>query len=87
MLAIAILTAVYLLLYGKYDIARVVFKALHRIVLKTLGYLVDYVTDSLYIHTDRLRGGDFHHRPGLSLLCFIGSRDKVMDCPEHLASG
>ena len=87
MLALAILTAVYLLLYGKHDIARVVFKALHRIVLKTLGYLVDYVMYALNIHTDRLRGGDLHHRPMLSLLCFLNTHDDVMHCPEHLAPG
>ena len=70
MLTLAILAAVNLLLNGDNDIAGVKFKALHCIVLEPLGYLVDNVMDSYYIHTERLRGGDLHHRPGLLLLGF-----------------
>ena len=64
-----------------------VFKALQRIVLKALGYLMDYVIRSLYIHIENLRGGDLHHRPGLLLLGFVRTCDEVMHSPEHLTSG
>ena len=87
MLSIAILTAIYLLLNSDNNIARMIFKALQSIALKTICNLVYYVINTLNVHIEKLRGGDLHHRPVLLFFGFVRSCDEVMHSPQHFASG